>query len=130
MTPSVNVDLVMSWVEDNPEVISVTVKVDYKETENGSVDSLLESLMIASDVVSDSVLMATISLVRVDGVVSDSVVVYAAFPFVVTSPWQTGKLDAGMVVRFVLCWNMKVLILILELLLKCDNCWVSFQISM
>jgi hypothetical protein len=86
MTPSVNVDLVMSWVEDNPEVISVTVKVDYKETENGSVDSLLESLMIASDVVSDSVLMATISLVRVDGVVSDSVVVYAAFPFVVTSP--------------------------------------------
>lgn len=86
MTPSVNVDLVMSWVEDNPEVISVTVEVDHKETENGSVDSLLESLMIASDVVSDSVLMATISLVRVDGVVSDSVVVYAAFPFVVTSP--------------------------------------------
>jgi hypothetical protein len=65
MTPSVNVDLVMSWVEDNPEVISVTVEVDHKETENGSVDSLLESLMIASDVVSDSVLMATISLVRV-----------------------------------------------------------------
>ena len=86
MTPSVNMDLVMSWVEDNPEVISVTVEVDPKETENGSVDSLLESLMIASDVVSDSVLMATISLVRVDGVVSDSVVVYAAFSFVVTSP--------------------------------------------
>jgi hypothetical protein len=36
MTPSVNVDLVMSWVEDNPEVISVTVKVDHKETENGT----------------------------------------------------------------------------------------------
>jgi hypothetical protein len=31
-------DLVMSWVEDNPEVISVTVEVDHKETENGSVD--------------------------------------------------------------------------------------------
>ena len=77
--PFVNVDLVMSWVEDKPDVISVTVEVDPKKTEVGSVDSLLESLVI------------------VDGVVSDSVAIYAAFVFVVTSPGQTGKLDAGMV---------------------------------
>jgi len=77
MPPFVNVDLVMSWVEDRPDVISVTVEVDPKEIEVGSVDSLPDSLVI------------------VDGVVSDSVVVYCTKSLVVVSSGQTDKLAAG-----------------------------------